>query len=63
MHTTIDTPDIQLAKILIARKLKDNGVDLNPDKLVATIKEDGARMPRSVFAILSARSGSACNPS
>lgn len=46
MHTTIDTPDIQLTKMLIARKLKDKGVDLNPDKLVATIKEEGARDPQ-----------------
>ncbi|MEG8016059.1 hypothetical protein [Sphingomonas sp. 22R3R2A-7] len=46
MHTTIDTPDIRLAKMLIARKLKDKGVDLNPDKLVATIKEDGDRDPQ-----------------
>jgi hypothetical protein len=46
MHTTIDTPDVQLAKLLIARKLKDAGVDLNPDKLVATIREDSARDPQ-----------------
>lgn len=49
MHTTIDTPDVQLAKILIARKLKDLGIDMAPEKIVATSKSETGRDTRIRF--------------
>ncbi|BCA62673.1 hypothetical protein HMP09_1907 [Sphingomonas sp. HMP9] len=49
MHTTIDTPDVQLAKLLIARKLKDDGIDMAPEKIVATFKSETGRDTRIRF--------------
>lgn len=49
MHTTIDTPDVQLAKLLIARKLKDEGIDMTPEKIVATFRSETGRDTRIRF--------------
>lgn len=49
MHTTIDTPDVQLAKLLIARKLKDDGIDMAPEKIAATSKSETGRDTRIRF--------------
>lgn len=56
MHTTIDTPDIQLAKLLIARKLKDDGIDVAPEKIAATSKSEIGRDTRIRFRYPAANS-------
>ncbi|RXD04845.1 hypothetical protein EQZ23_06795 [Sphingomonas sp. UV9] len=49
MHKTIDTPDVQLAKLLIARKLKDEGIDMAPEKIVVTLKSEAGRNTKIRF--------------
>lgn len=56
MHTKIDTPDIQLAKLLIARKLKDDGIDVAPEKIAATSKSETGRDTRIRFRYPAANS-------
>lgn len=56
MHTKIDTPDVQLAKLLIARKLKDDGIDMAPEKIAATSKSETGRDTRIRFRYPAANS-------
>lgn len=45
----IETPDMQLAKLLIARKLKDLGADVDPARIKTSMKNADLHSPPVQF--------------
>ena len=49
MHQTIETPNMQLAKLLIVRKLRDSTYDIDPSRIEVSLVGDGDWMSQVQF--------------